>query len=269
MTEQACILCARRGRTTKLSQGHCCQPCAQRLHDNITALPELTAMAVASLPPGQGTSTSTAYGSRPPLNVSALDPELALVELNHGDPSSAVTILECAEMWERAIREDRGFAPYGVASEQRADSTTKATLTSVCRFLASQVQWATTEPAFGLEEFADHMHRAVTVLRRWDYTADPAATVIACPTITDQGDCGYRLRYSTMEETVTCRRCGASRDVATLTVVAMSDGRPVWMDPENASRWLGISEATLRRKATRGELVRSHGRYLISSSAAS
>ena len=62
---------------------------------------------------------------------------------------------------------------------------------------------------------------------------------------------------------MTCRRCRVTRDATTLAAVALSDGREVWLDPEAAANWLGISEPTLRRMARRGQLSRSHGRYLI------
>jgi hypothetical protein len=49
----------------------------------------------------------------------------------------------------------------------------------------------------------------------------------------------------------------------TLAAVAAADGRDVWLDPEAAAKWLGVSESTLQRMARRGDVERSHGRYLI------
>lgn len=265
-----CILCAARGRLTRLESGHVCAPCEQRILDEVRAIADLAAMASAYLTPGSSTAGGTgAYGSRPPLNVQALDPELALVRLVVDDPSTEVTILEMVEAWERVIRQDRGLAPYGPVSHARATqydgvlTATHCCLVGTVRFLASQVPWMCATADFGIEDFADQVHRSVRVLRRWDMDAEAMGTEVKCPTLTDQGECGYALHYRAADEHVTCRRCGASRDVTTLIAVAMSDGRPVWMDPENAAKWLGVNERRLRRMATRNEIERSHGRYLI------
>lgn len=257
-----CILCAARKRTTKLKHGHCCAACADRITANLRSIPELAAMAAASLAPSSGStgSTSAAFGSRPPLNLAAIDPALTPIPGHHA------TLLPLLEEWERLIRDMRGLVPYGPASAARATSyQPEATLTGVVLFLLSQMEWAASEPGFPLEDYASEIHECVQALKRWDYTAE-ASTIVRCPTITDDGECGYRLRYTAMDEHVTCRRCNASRDVMTLIIVAMSDGRPVWMDPENASKWLGVSERTLRRMGDTGKITRSHGRYLVSSS---
>jgi hypothetical protein len=89
--------------------------------------------------------------------------------------------------------------------------------------------------------------------------------MVKCPTLhEDEGECGYRLYYADVHDEVTCRRCGATRSAMTLAAVAAADGRDVWLDPEAAAQWLGISESTLKRMARRGDVQRSHGRYLIS-----
>lgn len=141
---------------------------------------------------------------------------------------------------------------------------TGATLTAVCRFLGQQIPWMIDEPNFPLEDFADEVRACVRVLRRWDLDAEDVGTMVKCPTLhEDEGECGYRLRYRDFDEHVTCPRCRVSRDASTLVAVAMSDGRPVWLDPEAAASWLGISERTLYRMAKKGQVERSHGRYLI------
>jgi hypothetical protein len=86
--------------------------------------------------------------------------------------------------------------------------------------------------------------------------------MVRCPTITEQGECGYRLYYREADEHVTCRRCGASRDVSTLVAVAMSDSKGrVWVDPEAASHHSGVDQMTLKKWARRGHVSVSHGRY--------
>jgi hypothetical protein len=277
--QRVCTLCARRGRTTRLETGHVCVPCAGWLATQVADIARLAADAAAWLAPGSanGGSGRPVPGSRPPLRVDALDPELTPI----GPPPSP-SVLEVVEEWERMIREARGMAPYGPASQARAQehakyaregtvgatyltggsNHTRVTLVGVVAFLGRSLPWATTTPDFPLEDFADEIGACVRVLRRFDVTAEARGQMVPCPTMNDDGsDCGYRLVYRDMDESVTCRRCGAVRDVATLVAVAMSDGRQIWLDPEAAARHLGVSETTLRRLARKGTIERNHGRY--------
>lgn len=266
-----CVLCAARGRTTE-STGHCCDRCRQRLDQDLGDILRLAADAAAYQPAAATGSARPVPSSRPPMSLDGLDPELTLVQLVPGDRSSAVTILEALESWERVIREDRDLLAFGPATAYRLTQVvaaggtvgTLAYLTGTVNFLRAHIGWMTTEPAFGLEDFAGHVHASVRALRRYDPTNDATGTVIACPTISERGECGYRLRYLDLTDQVTCPRCKAMRDASTLATIAMSDGRQVWLDPEAAAKHLGIDERTLRRRALRGELQRSHGRYLIS-----
>lgn len=259
-----CVLCAAHGRQRPLDHGHCCPACTQRIRDHLDHIPQLAADAAAWIDRKSGTTTGTiAYGSRPPINLDAVSPELELIELNPGDPSSAVTILDALEMWERAIREDRGLAPYGIASAHRT-AQGQPTLIGIITFLREQIDWCVTEPTFGLEEYADHLRRSVQALRRWDSTLDNRGTPAICPTLLDDGtECGGRLRYVTLDEHVTCRRCGTSRDAMTLIAVSLADGRAVWVDAENAARIMRVSESTIRRRAAAGQITARGGLYRV------
>ena len=260
-----CILCARRGKQTE-SDSHVCVPCASWLQVQVADIARLAADAAAYVLPGStsGGGSRSVPGSRPPLTVDAVDPELTLI----GPPPSP-SVLEVVESWERMIRDMRQMAPYGPASAARARISvgiyqgTSATLVGCVSFLGASVAWMTTEPEFPVEDFADEVRACVRVLRRWDLDAEDRGTMVKCPTITDDGECGYRLAYRDWDEHVTCRRCGQTRDAATLALIAMSDGREVWLDPEAAAQWLCVSEPTLRRMARRGEIRRDHGRYLM------
>lgn len=264
-----CVLCAARGRQTRLETGHCCAACATRLGDDLAAIVDLASMAAAWVVPGStgASGARSVPSSRPPLNVEALDPALASV------PGHDAPLLVLLEEWERMTRQMRGMAPYGPASVARsavgartgqgATDPTHATLTAVCAFLRAQVEWMTTTVDFPLEDFAAEIRECVGALRRWDLDAQHLGTMVRCPTLTDTGECGYRLRYADVHEDVTCRRCGTTRSAMTLAAVAMADGREVWLDPEAAASWLGVSERTLHRMAQRGQIQRSHGRYLI------
>lgn len=274
--EHTCTVCASRGRQTRLTTGHCCAICTQRITDNLTAIPELAAMAAAALIPGSGTtgSTTAAYGSKPPINLDAVDPALAHV------PGHDAPLLVLLEDWERMIREMRGMVPYGLASAARSNAAartmqattdhTSATLTGVCGFLRASVDWATTRPDFPIDDFATEIAECVRAVRRWDTNRDDIGTMVRCPTLTDTTDddgharsCGYRLYYASVHDDVTCRRCGTTRSAMTLAAVAMADGREVWLDPEAAAQYLGVTEGTLRQWARSGRIARDHGRYLI------
>ena len=230
----------------------------------VADIARLAADAAAWVAPGSSTGGGSrpVPASRPPLRVDALDPE------NTPVPGHDATVLELCESWERMIRGMRGMAPYGPASAARARGGlyegTTATLVASTAFLGRQVAWMV-DAEFPLEDFADEMRDCVRVLRRWDHAAEDLGTMVKCPTLhEDEGECGYRLYYADVHEDVTCRRCGATRSAMTLAAVAAADGRDVWLDPEAAAQWLGISESTLQRMARRGEVPRSHGRYLIS-----
>ena len=258
-----CVLCAQRGRQVRLKFGHCCAVCADRLLADVRLVLELACMASVE-PVTSGVGGTGVYGSRPPINVAGIDPENTLT-----GPAPSPTVLEVLEQWVRMVREERQMAPYGPWSAAEASkvqgeaSATSATLTACVRFLAAQTEWIVGTPDFPLEDYRSELTACVQALRRWDPEARSRGMMVPCPTLTDDSTCGLRLRYEDLTELVRCRRCGVSRDASTLAAIAMSDGREVWLDPEAAANWLGISEPTLRRMARRGDIVRSHGRYLI------
>lgn len=261
-----CLLCQHRkpAKTTTLVAGHCCEGCRTWLHTTILEIGFHAREADDWIVPRPTRSaSSSAFGSRPPINLEACDPANATIELNPGDTSSAVTILEALEMWERAIREDRHFVPYGIASSMRArpgqrhDDTT-ATLVGVVDFLAGQVDWIVAEPTFGLEEFSDHVRRCAGALRRWAADNDAQiGTRIACPSVLEHGPCGAPLRISTGGEPVTCRACGHAWTVEWLIRVA-GDEADGWADMEAVCRLSGLHERTIRRWAKAGK-VRKRG----------
>lgn len=263
--ERVCVLCAAAGKERKLEAGHCCESCATWLHTAIVNIGFYATEAAAWVAPGSSSKGggSASFGSKPPINVDAVDPELAFIELNAGDRSSAVTILEMLEMWERSIREDRGFTQYGPASSQRAIAKgvrmldSKATLIGCVDFLAGQVEWIITAEDFGLEELADHVRRAAAILRRWDGNSEQIGTRIACPAQVDDHTCGTTLRISNDGTPVTCRGCGHSWTIDWLIRVAGNDADG-WADIEAVARLSGLHERTIRRWASAGK-VRKRG----------
>lgn len=264
--QPTCILCANRkpSRKTDLKAGHCCEGCRSWLHTTILEIGFHAREADDWIAPRATTrATSVSFGSRPPINLEAIDPACALIELNPGDDSSAVTILEALEMWERLVREDRRFVPYGIASSMRAradqnHSDTTATLVGVVDFLAGQLDWIVTEPSFGLEEFADHVRRSAATLRRWAADNDSLGTRIACPAVLEDGSaCGNQLRISTGGEATHCRACGHAWTIDWLIRVA-GDDADGWADMEAVCRLSGLHERTIRRWAKAGK-VRKRG----------
>ena len=140
---------------------------------------------------------------------------------------------------------------------QLAGDTT-ATLVGVVDFLAGQIDWITTEPSFGLEEFADHIRRCAGALRRWAADSDSQiGTRIACPSVLEHGSCGAPLRISTGGEPVLCRACGHAWTVEWLIRVA-GDDADGWADMEAVCRLSGLHERTIRRWAKAGK-VRKRG----------
>lgn len=263
-----CVLCSTEERQTRLQHGHCCAKCADRLRADLRAISDLATMAAASLTPRQGTGVmSTAYGSKPPLNVDAVSPELTLV----GPPPSA-TVLDVVESWTKMVRESRKMVPYGPWTARRATelgvsvNDTGATLIALTGFLEAAHEWIISTPDFPLEDYRAEIVACVRALRRWDTEAEDRGQMVPCPTVTDDGPCNYRLYYRDLEESVTCRRCDVTRDVTTLiTVVLADEGAHVWADAEAIERHTGVSAATLRRWAARGLVGVSHGRYELRS----
>jgi hypothetical protein len=262
-TGHVCVICAFYGRQTKLKAGHCCTPCTERLRADVRLVLDLARMASVE-PTTSGVGSSGVYGSRPPINVSGIDPENTLI-----GPAPSPTVLDVLESWVRMVREDRQMSPYGPWSHlegsklQDGGSTTNATFRACTAFLAAETDWIATTPHFPLEDYRVELTSCVRALKRWDSSSHRVGTMVPCPTMTDDGECGYRLHYEDLADSVQCRRCRVTRDAATLAAVAMSDGREVWLDPEAAANWLGVTEGTLRQWARRGKVQRAHGRYLI------
>ena len=266
-----CVLCAARGRQTRLEAGHCCAACATRIADDLAAIVDLAAMAAAWVVPGStgASGARSVPSSRPPLNVEALDPALASV------PGHDAPLLVLLEEWERMTRQMRGMAPYGPASAARSAVGTRtgqgvtdhahATLTAVCGFLRAQVEWMTTTVDFPLEDFAAEVRECVAALRRWDTEAERVnAYVVECPHETDAGTCGYRLRIAgdDADGWFHCPRCRTEWSVDRLMLVwAETSDAAMWLDHEAVTRRYGVDRSTLDRWVRSGRMAKWHGLY--------
>lgn len=252
---------------------HIHNECHTRIDQALDRILHLTAEAHAQTQPVATTNTGrTTPGSKPPLAIDALDPELTLVRLVKSDESSDTPILEVLEAWERAIRDERGLAPYGLASEARLAehgpihganwaTHTPPTLTGVVRFLHGQTQWACTEPTFNVGEYYRHLCLCLNALNRWAIDNQGQRWIVPCPTLTEDNECGNRLLVHRDDETTYCRQCARTWEVKRLIRVAGRDA-DVWVDIEAAAALANVTERTIRNwvkakhVAKRGQLVR-------------
>jgi len=261
-----CAIC---DRSTKYLVGRVCAACFSRMKVSLDSLPHLAGEAAGRLEvsPVVGHSGRSAPGSRPPINLDAVDPALALIELLPGDTSSRVTILEALESWERVIRDRNRLAPYGIATEKNRDPlSTTAVLGNVCRFLSVWLEWVAENEAVDVTEFHQHVSASRRVLLRWSWEADPPPKWrVACPTIREAGECGTMLSFIGLEDDeVRCRSCRSRWSPARLLAVATSvDAAAVWVDAEAAGVAIGVDASTVRRWARAGRVRRQGQRYSL------
>jgi hypothetical protein len=265
----ACVLCAARGRDRPLDVGLVCPPCAVRLADTLDDIAALAEAATVEPRSGRG-SGRTVPASRPPLDLDGVDPALASVRLAP-PPAEPVPLLVVLEGWCRLVREERHLAPYGPATAQRRaaerrpaldgyDDTT-ATLRAAVGFLRAQHEWVVAQD--WVDAYAAEVWACRRAVARWG-EHEPRPTVVACPTITVSGECGWRLRLDS--DVVRCPGCARDWDAETLVRVACSDAYDppdVWVDAEAAASAAGVHEATVRRWASRGQVAARAGRYRL------
>lgn len=255
-----CVLCARKDKQTRCDT-HVCTDCAVGLIRSLDAIGRLANAAAAFITPGSSTGAggSRSFESKPPLNVDALDPANSPVPAFDGEPNPQ-TLLEVLEGWERIIREMRDMAPYGVVTE-----TQPASLSNVLTFLRRAVPWMVNEPEFDIDDFHEQTRRCLRAVKRWDVNRQSQGMMLPCPTLTDGGECGYRLTFTEATGTVTCRRCRVTRTTEQLVAVGMSTAEhEMWVDAEVVIARYGLSEKTLRKWVKAGHVKQSHGRYLLS-----
>jgi hypothetical protein len=264
----ACAPCTARGHDTPLDAGHCCPACADRLDADLRDIPLLAMQARDHLTPTRRGTHRPGYGSRPVINLDATDPELALIELNPGDPSSAVTLLACLEMWEIVVRDARQLAPYGPASARRTRTRraritpTLAAFLDAARFLRRQHPWLIADPGFSedLPDLADHARRVAATLRRWNTDRDPPGWGLHCPTTRDDGaPCGQWIRWDPDTSAAHCHRCGRDWDTAWLLRVADD----VWLDADAIEHLTGTPRRTLQHWARAGKVAKRGQLYRL------
>ena len=264
---KACVVCS---KETKYRVGRVCAPCFSRLRVALLSLPQLAGEAVNRLEVtavGRGSGRSVP-GSRPPLNLDAIDPALALIELLPGDRSSAVPILDALESWERVVRAENGLVPYGVATALNRDPlSSTVTLGNVCRFLSVWLEWMAETDKVEIIDFHVHVGAARRVLVRWSWEGeDETRWRVACPHVRLSGEeCGSMLNFVGLEDDeIKCRGCGSRWSPARLLAVATSaDAESVWVDAEAAAVAVGVDASTVRRWSRSGRVRRQGQRYSL------
>ncbi len=266
------MLCATRNppRRRELEHGHVCHGCRNALRTDLAQILDLVAIAATLPDPLAARSSSQSSrlhpGSRPPLEVARLDPEKILIRVEPSDPSADTALLVLLEDWCRLIREERGFAPYGIATEDRPDS---ATLPDVVAFLRAQVDYCCDEPTFSLEQFASNIRRAVGTLRALDPSRPAHSWGIPCPADVGADACRRVLRLERHDDgrldlhsDIHCPGCGTTWTAQRLLLVALADTRvTIWAYPAEIGDALAIPAATLRKWHERGQVARLGGRY--------
>lgn len=230
-----------------------CPKCVLRAARNLTDIIEFREKA--ELVPGKsGVTRSTEQ----PLGV----------RIGALDAIGAFEYVTVLESWERDWRGFFDLVPYGVASAARnRGSAAHHALPGIVGFLRQWNQRAAVEhPAY--REF----FHEVTGLRQHAKDAanlrSPVAWRVTCPTDTADGECGRVLMVSGEDfgGEVTCRVCGTVWPVERLLhVVASSRLSELWLDPEAAAQYCGVSARSLRKWSQRGLIRRERGRYEVHS----
>lgn len=275
--KRVCVLCVRRRhpKPTELEAGHCCPSCAARLRRNLTDLLDLAEQAAAFVRPGASAGiAATAYDSKPPVNTDAIEPHLAMIELEQGNPKTAVTITDMLISWEQLVREELNLARYDlvravyVGHATNGITISQAALTHAVGMLTRHLDWITTDEQFPIEDFDRDIAQARGIMSRWDHQREDLGRLVPCPTITVDGECSGWVRVQTWAaldddlstgREVTCRRCKVTRDPVQLLMAAGADD--AYADAEALADHFGVTERTIRGWAAKGLVTKRGSRY--------
>lgn len=190
----ACIVCAKAEPATNWTV---CLGCLNRLDDDLARIVELTRLAADALvreTKGSSNGTRPVPGSRPPIDLAALDAALGL------------DVLPILESWIRLVREEASLSPYGMATA--AQDVTVATSVA---WLRSWLLWAAERPDFPLDDFAGEIHDAAQALERYNPDRGGRRDGVPVTCAADHPDadgrtCGYGL-WTNGADVVACPRC--------------------------------------------------------------
>ena len=234
MTDHSCPSC---GRDTDEPVTGMCVGCANRVRQQLREIVDLAHQAAETLEPGRNGSThAAAYGSRPPLNIVALDYAATLGwSTTVQTASGAIHVdrdgLGMLHEWERLIREERHLTP--VAYVPYAGTRHKEIM-AACGFLTTHLEWACAQAwASEMVSEVSEVHRAGQVALR---AVPERQGRIACPgELAEGGTCGAWLMLPASDKwddylrqpgethprrTLYCRICGTDWTIDRLLHVA-------------------------------------------------
>lgn len=245
-TEVKCSICAN-------DAGPTCSRCTTRVRHQLHGIVKYQQRA--ELIPGRGgdgRSTERTIGVR----VNALD------------SSAAYTYVGTLESWEIDWRQFFNLIPYGLASASRNRSTLPhLMLPGIVEFLTAWLDRAAAEhPAF--PDFAGEVRNLYVTAKDAANERNRPQWRVTCPTDTVDGECGREFMISGEDfgGDVYCKVCGTTWPVERLLrVVASSRLSELWLDPEAAAEYCGVSSRLLRKWGQQGLIRRERGRYEVHS----
>lgn len=230
-----------------------CQRCVTRTKQYLTDIQRYR--SEAELIPGrggEGRSTERPLGVR----INALD---AIAAFEY------VTVLES---WEIDWRQHFGLTRYGEASASRNRGTQPHhAMDGIIQFLMSWID----EAAQHHPAFPDFHHETMMLWRHAKQAANdiaPNAWRVTCPTDTDTGECGQTMTVSAddFNGSVYCRFCKTDWPVERLLrVVASSRMSELWLDPEAAAKYCGVTTRWLRELSRKKLIRKRRGQYEVHS----
>ncbi len=246
----ACVICTRR-------QPHdgwtVCDTCLGHLDDNLARIVELTRLAAGWLAPRTtaGEGQRTVPGSRPPLDVAALDAALG---------NDALPMLE---MWERMVREKHHLTAYGLAT-----AANPATVAGCVTFLRAWLLRLVEDAEWPIEVMAQEVRDQQQALEVIDPDRDTTAGErLLCPGDHPDADgrpCHNRIRLipGQPRDDIYCQRCGTTWNTNRLKLLCLHDeGQRIWRTPAEIVEIVNVSKRTIQRWADTGMVERNGTRY--------
>ena len=250
MTDLRCVICT---RNQPRDGATICGHCLNRVDDNLARIAELTTWAASWLTPRTGRSDGgrTVPGSRPPIDVAALDAALG---------NDALPLLEA---WERMVREQHHLAPYGVAT-----AVNPATVAGSVAFLRSWLLRLAEDAEWPIEDMAREIHDMRGQLEHLDPDFERTnGERLLCPADHPDNDgrpCHNRISLipGAPREDVYCRRCGTTWNTNRLKLLCLHDpDQRIWRTPAEIVEIVDVSKRTIQRWAEQGLIETQGARY--------
>jgi hypothetical protein len=246
-----CVICG------KDADVMACQACETNMRRQLADIPKYAKLASQRLEPRPGGQRGTERGFG--LSMAALEASCGF---------DAVAVLEC---WVRDWRETYGLVQWGIVSENIPQA---CLLTDICSFLNTWLAKAC-EEHLAIDLFATELRQQWSAMREGAGETPANSWVISCPAdveVMHDGVvsivlCGtpIKIKDADFDAEATCRTCKTHWKVSRLLYVgASANAGGIYVDPEAAAHYLGVTERTLRTWARQGKIKRDRGRYDIS-----